>query len=96
MLLPHSKSLIVSSIYLLPSQDSFTETITEHFSKINTNDTKIHVLGDFNINLFSNQKFTFHQTNAQSVSNKVKNYFQLFSLYVWLGTTNNISNSSNM
>ena len=96
MLLPHSKSLIVGSIYLLPSQDSFTETITEHFSKNNTNDTKIHVLDDFNINLFSNQKYTFHQTNAQSVSHKVKNYFQLFSLYVWLGTTNNISNSSNM
>ena len=45
-------------IYRPPSQGSFTETITEHFSKINTNDTEIYILGDFNINLFSKQKYS--------------------------------------
>ena len=64
-----------------PSQGSFTETITEHFSKSNTNDAEIYVLGDFNINLFSKQKYIFHQTNTQSMSPEVKNYFQFCSLY---------------
>ena len=37
--LPHSKPLVMGTIYDPSSQGSFTETITEHFSKINTNDT---------------------------------------------------------
>ena len=71
----------MGTIYRPPSQGSFTETIAEHFLKINTNDTKIYILGDFNINLFSKQKYIFHQTNTQSMSPEVKNYFQLCSLY---------------
>ena len=62
--LPHSKPLLVGTIYRPPSQGSFTETITEYFSKIKTNDTEIYVLGDFNINLFLKQKYIFHQTNT--------------------------------
>ena len=79
--LPCSKVLVVSTIYRLPSQGSFTETITEHFSKINTNDTEIYILGDFNINPFLKQKYIFDQTNTQSMSYEVKNYFQFCSLY---------------
>ena len=48
-----------------PSQSSFTELITEHFSKINTNNTEIYILGDFNINLSSKQNYIFHETNNQ-------------------------------
>ena len=43
----------MGTVYRPPNQVSFTETITEYVSKINTNDTKIYILGDFNINLFS-------------------------------------------
>ena len=64
-----------------PSQSSFTELITEHFSKINTNNTEIYILGGFNINLLLKQKYIFHQTNTQSMSPEVKNYFQFCSLY---------------
>ena len=71
----------MGTIYRPPSQGSFTETITEHSSKINTNDTEIYILGDFNINLFLKQKYIFHQTNTQSMSYEVKNYFQFCSLY---------------
>ena len=79
--LPHSKPHVVGIIFPPLSHGSFTETITEHFSKINTNDTEIYILGDFNINLFSKQKYIFHQTNTQSMSPEVKNYFQFCSLY---------------
>ena len=67
MFLPHSKHLVLGTIYCPPSQGSFTETTTEKFSKINTNDTDIYILGDFNINLFSKQKYILHQTNTQSM-----------------------------
>ena len=40
-----------------------------------------YILGDFNINLFSKQKYIFHQTNIRSMSPEVKNYFQFCSLY---------------
>ena len=55
----------MGTIYLPPSQGSFTETTTEHFSKINTNNTEIYILGDFNINLSSKQNCIFHETNNQ-------------------------------
>ena len=71
----------MGTIYRQPSEGSFSETITEDFSKINTNDTEIYILGDFNINLFSKQKYIFHQTNTQSISHEVKDYLQFCSLY---------------
>ena len=71
----------MGTIYHPPGQGSFTETITEHLLKINTNDRDMHILGDFNINLFSKQKYIFHQTNTRSMSPEVKNYFQFCSLY---------------
>ena len=42
--LPHSKALIVGTIYRPPSQDSFSETITEYFAKINTNEIYVIVI----------------------------------------------------
>ena len=75
ILFPHSRSLVLGTVYRPPSQGTFTETITEHFSKINTNNTELYILGDFNINLFSKQKCIFHHKNTQSMSHDVKNYF---------------------
>ena len=79
--LPHSKPLVVGTAYRPPSQGIFTEAISKHFSKINNNDAEIYILGDFNIKLFSKQKYIFHQTDSQSMSHEVKNYFQFCSLY---------------
>ena len=71
----------MGTIYRPPSQGNFIGAITEHFSKINTNDTEIYILDDFNINLLLKQKYIFHQTNTQSMSPEVKNYFQFCFLY---------------
>ena len=73
--LPRSKPLVVGIVYRPPSQVSFTETITKHFSKTNNNDTEIYILDYFNIKLFSKQKYILHQTDTQSMSHEVKNYF---------------------
>ena len=51
--LPHSKPRVVGTIYHPQSQGIFNKTITEHFSRMNTSDTEIYILGYFNINLFS-------------------------------------------
>ena len=77
----HSWPLIVSIIYRPPSQGCFTEIITQHFQKINKNHTEIYILSDFNVNIFSNQKYIFQQTITQSMSHKVNTYFQFCSLY---------------
>ena len=79
--LPHSKPLVVGAVYRLRSQGSFTETITKHFSKINNNDREIYILGDFNIKLFSKQKYILHHRDTQPISLEVENYFQFCSLY---------------
>ena len=71
----------MGTAYRPPSQGSFTETITKHFSKANNNDAEIYILGDFNIKLFSKQRYIFHQTDTQSMSHEVKNYFYFCSLY---------------
>ena len=67
---------------------------TEHFSKINTSNSEIYILGDFINNLLSKEKYIFHQTNTQSMSPEVKNYVQC--RFLWLGATKKASNSNNM
>ena len=44
----------MGTIYHPPSQGSFTETITENFSKINTSNTEIYIFGDFEGTLLQN------------------------------------------
>ena len=93
--LPHSKPLVVGTVYRPRSQGSFTETITEYFSKINPNDTEILILGDFNINLFSKQKYIY---SIKRILNQYHLKLKLFPILflAWLRTTNKVSNSSNM
>ena len=86
--------LVVGTIYCPPSQGSFTETITEHFSKINTNNTEIYVSGDFNISFEALNIYI--PSNEYSMSPEVKNYFQFCSLYGLEQLIKSRSNSSNM
>ena len=65
--LPHLKPLVVGTVYHTPSHGSFTQTISENFSKINTNDAEIYILGDFNINLFSKKKL-YIPSNKYSIN----------------------------
>ena len=70
----------MGSIYHPPSQGGFTETITKHFSKINTSEAEIYILGDFIINLVLNQKYVLHQSYTQSMSHENKNYSNFKSI----------------
>ena len=71
------KASIVGTVYPPPSQGSFDETIIEHFSKINTNDTEIYILGDLNTICFQNKNMYL----IKQILNQVKTYFQFCSFY---------------
>ena len=61
ILLPNTKPIVVGIIYRPPSQSEFLEIINTHFSKLDTNNNEIYILGDFNINLYLNNSYIFQK-----------------------------------
>ena len=53
--------MTVDIVYRSPSQTSFLETINENFYKLDTIYKEIYTLGDFNINLYLNNKYIFEK-----------------------------------
>ena len=51
LLLPNTKPVVVGPIYRPPNQANFMEIFNENLSKVDTNNVKTYILGDFNINL---------------------------------------------
>ena len=60
LLLPSTKPIVQ---YWPPSQSEFLEIINPHFSKLETNNNEIYILGNFNINLYLNNPYIFHENN---------------------------------
>ena len=63
LLLSNTKPIVVRIIYRLPSRSEFLGSINTHFNKLNINNNKIYILGDFNINLYLNNSFIFQKNN---------------------------------
>ena len=59
--LPKTKPMTVGMVYPPPSQTSFLETMNEHFYKLDTINKETYILGDFNINLYLNNKYVFEK-----------------------------------
>ena len=57
--LSKTKPMTVGIVYRPPSQTSFLETMNVHFHKLDTINKETHILGDFNINLYLNDKYVF-------------------------------------
>ena len=77
ILLPNTKPIVVGIIYRPPSQSEFLEIINTHFSKLDTNNNEIYILGDFNINLYLNNSYIFQKNNllqSQSIVSDIKKY----------------------
>ena len=66
--LPKTKPMTVGIVYWPPSQTSFLETMNEYFYKLVTTNKEIYIPGDFNINLYLNNKYVFEKCSA-TVSN---------------------------
>ena len=77
ILLPKTKSPIVGIIYRPPNQSNFLEIISANIDKLETDVKQSHILGDFNINLYQNNKYSVRIDNAISskfLSSDIKNY----------------------
>ena len=84
LLLPNMKPMVVRIIYRPPSQSEFLEIINTHFSKLDTNNKEIYILGDFNINLYLNNSYIFQKNNSlqsQSIHSDIKKYYELCPMF---------------
>ena len=66
ILMPHAKPITVAIIYRHPNQSKFLDIFEENLPKLNTNYREIYFLGDFNINLFENDKFVFQKSSSNN------------------------------
>ena len=84
ILLPNTKPIVVGIIYRPPSQSEFLEIINTHFSKLDTNNNEIYILGDFNINLYLNNSYIFLKNNllqSQSITSDIKKYYEFCTMF---------------
>ena len=84
ILLPNTKPMVVRIIYRLPSQSEILEIINTHFSKLDTNNNEIYILGDFNINFYLNNSYIFQKNNllqSQSIPNDIKKCYEFSTMF---------------
>ena len=66
ILLPKTKPSIVGIIYRPPNQSNFLEIINVNFNKLEPNTKESYILGDFNINIYQNNKYIVRDDNTIS------------------------------
>lgn len=59
LLLPNTKTVVAGINYRPPRQSEVLEIIKTHFSKLDTNISKIYISGNFIVNLYLITFFTF-------------------------------------
>ena len=79
------KPIVVGIIYQPPSQSEFLEIINTHFSKLDTNNNEIYILGNFNTNLYLNNSYFFKKiicfkANRLLVTSKNTEFCAMFGL----------------
>ena len=87
-LIPKSKPEFSTGVfYRPPNQAEFMDLMVEKFSNLNLKDNEIYFLGDFNINLFQNDKYilsgkksTTSQGSVHTMINRYKKFCQIHSL----------------
>ena len=102
ILLPKSKPFTVGIFYRPPNQNQFIEKINEDFHHLNCENKEVYILGDLNINLFVNGKYTFEKNNnflvgteaLQSLCRQYKEFCSFFSLTQLIKSPTRITCSS--
>ena len=61
LLVQNTKPIVVRIIYRPPSQSEFLKIININFSRLDTNNNDIFILGDFNIKLYLNNSYIFRK-----------------------------------
>ena len=79
ILLPKTTPVNVGGMYRPPSQTNFLEILNMAFKKVDIGKKDIHILDDFNINMYHNNRCVVRHNNTISskfLSSDVKNYHQ--------------------
>ena len=64
ILLPKTKPIVVRIIYRSSSQKNFLEILHKNFPSTDTDAKETYILGDFNINVYENNKYIVHENNS--------------------------------
>ena len=84
ILTPKIKSLVVGIIYRPPNQRNLLEIVKANFDKLDTNTKELYILGDFNINMYYNDKYIVRDDNTISskfLPSDIKNYHQFSTVH---------------
>ena len=71
-------------MYRPPSQTNFLEILNMTFEKVDVDKKEIYILGDFNINMYHNNRYIVRDDNTISskfLSHDVKNYHQFYTMH---------------
>ena len=67
ILIPKVKPIAVGIFYRPPNSNDFLNLLSNSFQQIDLNKKEIYLLGDFNINLFQNEKFLLKENQSNQV-----------------------------
>ena len=84
ILLPKTTHITVGIMYRPPSQTNFLEILNMTFENVDIYKKEIYILGDFNVNMYYNNRYIFRDDNTISskfLSHDVKNYHQLCTMF---------------
>ena len=84
ILLPKTTPITVEIMYRPPSQTNFLEILNMFFEKVDIGKKEIYILGDFNINMYHNNRYIIRGDNTISskfLSHDVKNYYQFCTMH---------------
>ena len=71
-------------MYRQPSQTNFLEILNMNFERVDTDKKEIYIIGDFNINIYHNNRYIVRDDNTISskfLSHDVKNYHQFCTMH---------------
>ena len=71
-------------MYRPPSQTNFLEILNMTFEKVDIDKKEIYILGDFNVNMYHNNRYIVRDDNTTSskfISHDVKNYCQFCTMH---------------
>ena len=71
-------------MHMPPSQTNFLEILNMTFVSVDIDKKEIHILGNFNINMYHNNRYAVRHDNTISskfLSSDVKNYHQFCTMH---------------
>ena len=83
LLFPNTKPITVGIFYRPPDQRNFIESISHDLPSLKLESNEVYILGDFNFNLYHNEKYIFKNfsNSTTSVNPEIKNYIEFCSLF---------------